>query len=114
MVASNQVREVIGATQYQAKTKTTGGVAISFYSSVRLQFSNPKKITEEVKVAGKVVKRVIGIEVNADVFKNSVWSPYRTAPLTIIFSYGIDNTLENLRFVKEYTGLQHIRLMERV
>jgi RecA/RadA recombinase len=87
MVASNQVREVIGATQYQAKTKTTGGVAISFYSSVRLQFSNPRKITDEVKLAGKTIKRVVGIETTVDVFKNSVWSPYRSAPLTIDFTW---------------------------
>jgi len=105
MVCSNQVREVIGATQYQAKTKTTGGMAISFYSSLRLQFSNPKKITEEVKVAGKTVKRVTGIEVNIDVFKNSIWSPYRTAPLTINFQYGIDNVKENLQFLKDYSDM---------
>lgn len=103
MVASNQVREVIGATMYQAKTKTTGGIAISFHSSVRLQFSNPKKITEEVKVAGKTVKRVTGIEVTVDVYKNSVWSPYRSAPLTINFQYGIDNVKENLQYIKDYT-----------
>jgi len=103
MVCSNQVREVIGATQYQAKTKTTGGLAISFYSSLRLQFSNPKKITEEIKVAGKVVTRVVGIKVNVDVFKNSVWSPYRTAPLTINFQYGIDDVKENLQYIKDYT-----------
>lgn len=103
MVASNQVREVIGATQYQAKTKTPGGVAISFYSSVRLQFSNPRKITDEVKVAGKTIKRVVGIETTVDVFKNSVWSPYRSAPLTIDFTYGIDNVKENLQYIKDYT-----------
>ena len=103
MVASNQVREVIGATQYQAKTKTTGGIAISFYSSVRLQFSNPKKITEELKIAGKTVKRVLGIETTVEVYKNSVWSPYRTAPLTIYFDYGIDNIRENLQYIKDYT-----------
>lgn len=103
MVCSNQIRENADAGNYGPKTSSTGGKAIGFYASVRLRFSNPEKIWDKVKVAGKEVKRVIGIETTVDVFKNSVWKPYRTAPLTIIFDYGIDDIRQNLQFIKDYT-----------
>ncbi len=38
-----------------------------------------------------------------EVFKNSVWKPYRTAPLTILFDYGVDDIRQNLQFIKDYT-----------
>jgi recombination protein RecA len=103
MVASNQVRDVIGATQYQAKTKSTGGKALEFYPSLRLQFANPKEIKRTEKIAGKEVTRVIEIETPIRIFKNSVWEAYRTATITINFKYGIDNIKDSLQFIKDYT-----------
>jgi hypothetical protein len=38
-----------------------------------------------------------------EVFKSSVWKPFRTAPLTILFDYGIDDIRQNLQFVKDFT-----------
>ena len=35
--------------------------------------------------------------------KNSCWKPFRTAWVTIIFDYGVDDIRENLQFVKDYT-----------
>ncbi len=104
MVASNQVRDVIGATQYQPKTKTPGGRALEFYPSVRLSFSSPKEIKETIKFAGKDITRTIGVETQIKVFKNSVWKPYRSAPLVVNFSYGIDDISTCLQFIKDYTS----------
>jgi recombination protein RecA len=101
MVCSNQVRESM--EQYGLKYKAPGGEAIGFYSSLRLRTNKPDKIFNIVKVAGKEVKRVVGIKTEIEVFKSSVWKPYRTAPLVILFDYGIDDIRTNLQFIKDYT-----------
>ena len=103
MVASNQVRENSDAGKYSVKYKSTGGYAIGFYASLRLRASNPEKIKVKVKVAGREVTRVIGVRTEFEVFKSSIWKPYRTAPVTIIFDYGIDDIRENLQFIKDFT-----------
>jgi recombination protein RecA len=104
MVCSNQVRDVIGATQYQVKTKSPGGKALEFYPSLRLEFSSVKKIKLEKEIAGKKQTRIVGVEVDISVFKSSIWKPFRTAPLSIIFNYGVDDIKENLQFIKDNTG----------
>ncbi len=101
MVCSNQVRE--SGNTYGPRHHSPGGLAIGFYSSLRLRLSNPKKIHQTIKVAGKDVKRVIGIETEVEVFKSSVWKPHHTAPLTIIFDYGVDDVRDSLQFIKNYT-----------
>ena len=103
MVCSNQVRENVGASEYQPKTSTPGGKAMGFYSSLRLQFTNPKKIKRKKSIAGKERERVIGVETTIEVFKSSIWKPYHSAPVTIIFDYGIDDIRQNLQFIKDYT-----------
>jgi protein RecA len=102
MVASNQIRQT--ANQFGPKFKSPGGEAIGFYSSVRLKTDIKQKIKKKKTVANKEVTRIIGVETEIEVFKNSVWKPYRTAPLHIDFGYGIDNIRTNLDFVKRYTG----------
>jgi recombination protein RecA len=103
MVASNQVRENQDAGKYGVKYKSTGGHAIGFYASLRLRASNPEKIKIKEKIAGKEVTRVIGVCTEFEVFKSSIWKPYRTAPVTILFDYGIDDVRENLQFIKDFT-----------
>lgn len=104
MVCSNQVRENQDATnKFAPKYKSTGGFAIGFYSSLRLRATNPEKISKEIKFNGKVVKGVIGVRTIFEVFKSSVWMPFRKAPVTIIFDYGVDDIRENLQYIKDYT-----------
>lgn len=103
MVASNQVRVNVDAGAYGQKYTTPGGEAIGFYASVRLRMNRAEKIKKEVKVAGKVVKQYIGIEVLVEVFKNSVWKPYHTATVIILFDYGIDDIRANLQYIKDFT-----------
>jgi RecA/RadA recombinase len=117
MVCSNQVRENIGATEYQPKYNSPGGMAIGFYASLRLRTSNPVKIKkclakekddkdeddEESKKKAKNSERVVGVRTEIEVFKSSIWEPFHTAPLTILFRYGIDDIRENLRYIKENT-----------
>ena len=103
MVCSNQVRVNADAGPYGQKYISPGGESIGFYSSLRLRFSRPEKIKMEQTVAGKKVTRVIGVETQIEVFKSSIWKPYRSAPLTILFDYGIDDIRQNLQFIKTYT-----------
>ena len=104
MVCSNQVRVNVDAGPWGQKYTSPGGEAIGFYSSLRLRAQKPQKIKETVKVAGKAVTRVVGVETEFEVFKSSVDKPYRIAPVTIIFDYGIDDIRANLQFIKDHTG----------
>jgi protein RecA len=103
MVCSNQVRVNIDAGQYGEKYTTPGGVSIGFYSCLRLRFMRPEKIKEEKTFQGKKVIRVIGVEVQIEVYKSSIWKPFRSAPVYILFDYGIDDIRSNLQFIKTYT-----------
>lgn len=103
MVCSNQVRVNADAGPYGQKYISPGGESIAFYSSLRLRFGRAQKIKQEKIVAGKKVSRVIGVETEVEVFKSSVWKPYRTAVLTILFDYGIDDIRQNLQFIKTHT-----------
>jgi protein RecA len=103
MVCSNQVRENLDAGPYGQKFKSPGGEAIGFYSSLRLRTLSPEKIKEKRTIAGKEVFRVSGVKIQVEVFKSSIWKPYRTAPIIILFDYGIDDIRANLQFLKEYS-----------
>jgi len=103
MVCSNQVRQNAGATNpYSPKYVTPGGEAIPFYSSLRLKCSISEKITSKKTIKGKEISRVVGVKTDIEVVKSSVWKPYHTASIYIMFDYGIDNIRSNLKFLKQY------------
>ncbi len=105
MVCSNQVRVNIGGGDWGPKYTTPGGEAVGFYASLRLHFSNPTKIkSEKQKIKGKEVQKIIGVKTDISVFKSSVWEPYHSAPVYILFDYGVDDIRANLQYIKTYTG----------
>jgi len=101
MVCSNQIRENIGVT-FGAKFDSTGGRALRHYPSLRIRTSIHKKLVKEKTFKGTEIKRVVGVEIGAEIVKNSTWVPFRTAPLTILFDYGIDDIRQNLQYVKTH------------
>lgn len=104
MLCSNQVRVNIDAGPYGQKYSTPGGEAIGFYASLRLRFGKAEKIKgTKVKVGKKEIQRIVGVETQVEVFKSSIWKPYRVAPLVILFDYGIDDIRSNLQFVKDHS-----------
>lgn len=102
MVCSNQLRENVNAGPYEQKFRSPGGLSMGFYASLRLRCSSPQKIKRNRTLAnGKVVSRVIGVETVIDVYKSSVWKPYHSATVPILFDYGIDDIRQNLQFIKD-------------
>jgi len=89
---------------------TSGGKAVGFYSSLRLQVKFKKKITKDKDFtastgAKKVsVSKSIGIESEVTVIKSSIDDSYRQSPLYIIGGVGIDDVRANLQWLKEKTG----------
>ena len=103
VVFTNQERDSMAS--FGPRRTTPGGMAVKYYASLRIRVSLDKKIERKVKVV-KEEKRIIGIESMCEVIKSSIDEPYRTAPVFIIFNYGIDDTRANLQWLKDHSGAE--------
>lgn len=80
----NQIRQKIGVMYGNPET-TTGGLALKFYASVRLEVRKAALLKDG--------DEAIGTEMKVKVVKNKIAAPFATAEMELYYDHGID--LEN-------------------
>ncbi len=93
----NQIRDKIGVI-YGSSETTTGGRALKFFSSVRLDIRR----TESLKVGGEV----IGNHTRVKIVKNKVAPPFREAEFDIMYGEGISHVGELIDLGVNYDMVQ--------
>ena len=94
MIFINQIRDKIGGFGFGPQTTTTGGKALKFYASVRM----------EVKRVGSVKQgdEAIGNETVVKITKNKIAPPFKEATFQIMYGKGISRVGEILDIALEY------------
>ena len=88
----NQLRQKVGVLYGNPET-TTGGMALKFYASIRIDIRRAEAI--------KMGSDVIGNTVKIKIVKNKVSPPYKSCVVDLIYGKGISKTAELLDLGEE-------------
>ena len=89
----NQLREKVGVMYGNPET-TTGGRALKFYATMRIEIRRSEQIKEGDKFTGNIV--------TCKVVKNKVAPPYRSCKIELIFGKGFSKDHEIAQLAVEY------------
>lgn len=89
----NQLREKVGVIYGNPET-TTGGRALKFYASIRIDIRRAEAIKSGSDIVGNSVK--------VKIVKNKVAPPFKSCTIDMIFGQGISKTGELLDLGEEY------------
>ena len=88
----NQLRQKVGVLYGNPET-TTGGMALKFYSSIRIDIRRAEAIKSGSDIIGNTAK--------VKIVKNKVSPPYKSCVIEIIYGKGISKTAELLDIGEE-------------
>jgi len=95
VILLNQMIKNIKTNPYQGggEYETTGGLAIRFYASTRIELKIVTKETSEMlnSITNKLEEMPSCVKVRANIIKNKIGTPYRKAEYYIKYGKGIDN-----------------------
>jgi recombination protein RecA len=99
LVFTNQLRQKLNVQAFQDPYKTTGGMTLPYYYSVRVRLSKKAAIKNKFK-------EEVGLMVEAKVVKNRCGPPGKKASFAIYYDRGIDNTASWLDYMKTHAIIE--------
>lgn len=105
LIIISQIRDKIGVT-FGKKTTRSGGRSLDFYASQVVELAQLKRLKRQ----RKNVERAYGVQVKAQCTKNKVGMPFRECEFPIIFTFGVEDVVAGVEWLKSVKRLDALGL----